>query len=196
MKKRFLALIICAAALCLTGCGAEAPTEAADGTPWSGDWITLGNVLGVEELGHGLVFQTDLAARRMHYASWSLGEARSYTTAEGIETELYDAQLVLLLEAARTAKSAREKVDEWLEMAAEVYTVTGTAQETYNGKEFTVVTYTFPTSDINPFTHGISAFTVCGTRAVSAEFSCQDTFEGDAGEILADVLEHCHYAAE
>lgn len=196
MKKKLLAVIMCAVVLYLTGCGANPPTETVDGTPWSEDWLTLGNVLGVGELGHGLTYQIDLAAKKMHYASWSIGEARSYTTAEGIETELYDAQLVLLLERTRTAKSAREKADEWLEMAEEVYTVVDIAQETYNGKEFTVVTYTFPPSDINPFTRGISAFTVCGTCAVSAELSCQDTFEGDAGEILADVLAQCHYAAE
>lgn len=195
MKKRFFAVILCAALLVLAGCTAGVPTEAVDGTPWSADWITLGHVLGVEKPGHGLTLQDDKAAKKMYYASWSIGEAQPYTTADGNETELYDAQLVFLLKTSNTAKSAQASVDEWLDMAEDVYTVTDTAQQTYNGQEFTVLTYTFP-SGINPFTHGVSAFTVYGTCAISAEFSCQDSFEGDASEILADVLEHCHYAAE
>lgn len=195
MKKRIFIIIVCAALLCLAGCGARVPSEAVDGTPWSADWITLGNVLGVEKPGHSLTLRDDKAAKKMYYASWSIGEAQSYTTAEGNETELYDAQLVFLLKASNTARSAQASVDEWLDMAEDVYVVTDTAQRTYNGQEFTVLTYEFP-SGINPFSRGVSAFTVYGSCAISAEFSCQDTFEENAGEILADVLEHCHYAAE
>ena len=84
-------------------------------------------------------------------------------------------------------------VDEWLALASDNYNITDTVQQTYNGQEFTVLTYALP-PDTSPFAHGVSAVAVFDTWTVSAEFVCQDTFEEDAGEILADVLEHCHYA--
>lgn len=195
MKKSPLIIMICTALLCLAGCAERIPSAAVDGTPWSADWITLGNVLGVEKPGHGLTLQDDKAAKKMYYAAWSIGEGQPYTNASGNETELYDAQLVLLLAASDTAESAQASVDEWLDMAGNSYVITDTAQQTYNGQTFTVLTYTFA-SDTSPFARGVSAFTVYGTFAISAELSCLDTFEEDVGAVLADVLTHCHYAAK
>ncbi len=195
MKKTFLLIMICSVLACLTGCGARMPTAAVDGTPWSKDWITLGQTLGVEAPDHGLTLRDDKAARDMCYTAWSIGEAQPYVDASGEETDLYDAQLVLLLKLSGTAEEARINVDEWLDLAADHYTITDTAQQTFNGQEFTVLTYTF-SSDTSPFARGVSAFSTFGTWAISAEFACQDTFEGDAGEIMADFLNHCHYAAE
>lgn len=195
MIKKVLMIMISVTLLCMTGCAAGVPSEAVDGTPWSADWITLGHVLGVEKPGHGLTLQDDKAAKKMYYASWSIGEAQPYTTADGNETELYDAQLIFLVADSNTPASAQSSVNEWLDMAKNAYVITDTAQQTYNGQVFTVLTYTFA-SDSGPFAYGVSAFTAYGSCAISAEFSCQDTFEEDAGKILADVLEHCHYAAE
>lgn len=192
MKKKLVVFMLSIALLCAAGCAA--PSEAVDGTPWSADWITLGHVLGVEKPGHGLTLQDDKAAKKMYYASWSIGEAQLYTTSDGYETEVYDAQLVFLVADLKTAASAQSSVDEWLDMAGNTYAVTDATQKIYNGQEFTVLTYTFASED-SPFAYGASAFTAYGAYAISVEFSCQDTFEGNAGEILADVLEHCHYAA-
>ncbi len=162
---------------------------------WGEDWLTLGQVLGVEGPGHDLTLRDDKAAKDMCYTAWSIGEARPYVNGSGEETDLYDAQLVLLLKACGRAEEARMSVDEWLELAAEHYTITDTARQTFNGQEFTVLTYTF-SSDASPFARGVSAFSTFGSWAISVEFACQDTFEGDAGEIMADFLDHCHYAAE
>ena len=194
MKKTFLLTAICVVLACLTGCGAGMPAAAADGTPWSEEWTTLGQTLGVEEPGHGLTPQDHKAARNMYYASWSIGEAQSYVSSSGEETNLYDAQLVLLLAASDTPEEAQESVNEWLSLAEDSYTVASTGQQTFNGQEFTVLTYTF-SSDTSPLSHGVSAFTTYGAYAISAEFVCQDTFDGDASEIVTDFLEHCHYAA-
>jgi len=194
MKKAFLLIVICSILAWLTGCGTM-PTMAVDGTPWSDDWITLGSVLGVEEPGHGLTLRDDKAARDMCYTAWSIGEAQPYVNASGEETSLYDAQLAVLLKASGTAEEAQMSVDEWLDLAADHYTITDTAQHTFNGQEFTVLTYTFP-PDTSPFAHGVSAFSNFDTWAISAELACQDTFEGDAWEIMTDFLDHCHYASE
>ncbi len=195
MKKSFQLIMICAMLTCLAGCGAKMPAMAADGTPWSEDWITLGQTLGVEEPGHGLTLRDNKASRNMYYTAWSIGEAQPYVNASGEETNLYDAQLVLLLMESDTVEEAQMGVDEWLDLAADNYTITDTAQQTYNGQEFTVLTYTF-SSDTSPFARGVSAFAAFDTWAISAEFACQDVFEENAGEILADFLTHCHYAAE
>jgi len=195
MKKTFLLIMICSMLVGLTGCAAKMPAMAVDGTPWSKDWITLGRTLGVEEPGHGLTLRDDKAAKNMCYTAWSIGEAQPYVNAAGEETNLYDAQLVLLLAASDTSEEAQMSVDEWLDMAADHYTITDTVQQTYNGQEFTVLTYTFP-SDTSPFACGVSAFTVVGSWAISVEFACQDTFGENPGDILADFLIHCHYAAQ
>lgn len=193
MKKALFLVMICVILTGLTGCGTKMPAKAVDGAPWNNDWITLGQVLGVEKPGHGLTLRDDKAAQNMCYTAWSIGEAQPYTDASGEETNLYDAQLVILLTAFDTTEEARMSVDEWLALASDNYNITDTVQQTYNGQEFTVLTYTL-SPDTSPFAHGVSAVAVFDTWTVSAEFVCQDTFEEDAGEILADVLEHCHYA--
>lgn len=195
MKKAILLIMICGMLVSMTGCKVQLPAMAADGTPWSEDWVTLERMLGIEDSGHGLTLRDNKMARNMSYAAWSIGEAQPYVNASGEETNLYDAQLVFLLAASDTAEEAQLSVDEWLDLAAEHYTITDTARQVCNGQEFTVLTYTF-SSDTSPFARGASAFTTFGTWAISAEFACQDSFEGDAREILTDVLDHCHYAAQ
>lgn len=44
MKRQWRAALCLLGLLCLTGCGA--PETAADGTGWSEDWTTVGNVIG------------------------------------------------------------------------------------------------------------------------------------------------------
>ena len=194
MKKAILLIVMCTMLVGLTDCGTKTPVMAADGTPWNKDWLQLGPTIGVEKPEHGLTLRDEKSARSMFYTAWSIGEAQSHVNASGDETNRYDAQLVFLLSGGGTAEEARMDVDDWLALAVDNYTVTGTAQQTYNGQEFTVLSYTFP-SDTSPYAHGVSAFAVFDTWAISAEFACQDTFEEDAQEILADFLNHCHYAA-
>lgn len=67
-----------------------------------------------------------------------------YVSASDEETTLYDAQLVVLLMASGTAEEAQRSMNEWLDLAANNYTVTGKVQQTYNNQEFTVLTYAFP----------------------------------------------------
>lgn len=47
MKKSII-IWISIFCLLLSGCGAALPEKAADDTAWSEDWITLGNIMGVE----------------------------------------------------------------------------------------------------------------------------------------------------
>lgn len=96
--KKYVCLLL-AVCVCLSGCAALPPRQAADGLARSGDWVTVGGVIGVETPGglDPLENNDALSANGMYYATWSMGEAVPYTNADGEASELYDAQLYLLL---------------------------------------------------------------------------------------------------
>ena len=195
MRRIAAALMLCAL-LALTGCGKAAPPTAADGATWSEDWVTLGNVLGVDT-PEGLTSRENsdvLSTKGMYYAAWSVGEGEPYTNAEGEAAQLYDAQVYLLLAGYGSTEQAEETANEWLSMGYAQYAVDAEAVETCNGQEFTVLTYTY-TSEDNPYDWGVSAFGTYGNYAVSVELSCREQFEGNALEVLQDFLDHIHYAA-
>lgn len=194
-KMRWSVLCLCTV-LCLNGCGKSAPPKAVDGSDWSEDWVTLGNVIGVDTPA-GLTAQENsdvLSTKGMYYAAWSIGEAVSYVNEDGEDAQLYDAQVYLLTAGYDSTQKAEETAAEWLDMAYGQYAVDAEAVETCNGQEFTVIIYTY-TSKSNPYTYGASAFGTYGNYAVSAELSCQEGFEDGALETLENFLEHCHYAA-
>lgn len=195
MKKLSLLLLTGAMSLSLAGCGQNIPVTAADGAKWDDSWVTVGGILGVDTPA-GLDSRENndtLGVNGMYYATWSSGEAEPYVNEDGEDTDIYDAQLYVLLAGAKSVEKAEGSAAEWLEMASGKYHIETTSTGTYNGQEFTVITYTF-SSDTNPFSHGASAFGVYRNYAISVELSCRDTFGGDARAVLADFLEHCHYA--
>ena len=73
------------------------------------------------------------------------------------------------------------------------YTVTETWNEKRNGQEYTLLAYTCG-SETNPYECGVSAFTVYGTYAISAELACREAFTGQEQEILLQFLDGCHYS--
>jgi len=195
MRKRMIVSCALAAMLCLAGCAQPVPARAADGAAWSGEWVSVGNILGVDA-PDGLVLRENndaLAANGMYYATWSIGEAEPYVNADGEDAELYDAQFYLLLAGYGAAEKAEEAAAEWLRMAGERYEVEETSRETCNGQSFAVITYTYA-SETNPYARGASAFGVYRNYAVSVELSCRESFDGDARTALTDFLENIHYA--
>lgn len=196
MKKPFLLLLTGAMILSLAGCGQNIPVTAADGARWDDSWVTVGGILGVDTPAGLDSRENDdtLGVNGMYYATWSIGEAVPYVNEDGEDTELYDAQLYVLLAGAKSAEEADSTAAEWLEMASGQYQIETSSTETYNGQAFTVITYTF-SSAANPFSHGASAFGLYRNYAVSVELSCREEFDGDAQTTLANFLEHCHYAA-
>jgi len=196
MKRTVVSLLAVSLCVMLAACGAVVPEQAADGAPWSEDWVTVGGVLGVDT-PEGMTPRENneaLAANGMYYATWSMGEAVPYQNEDGEEAQLYDAQVYLLLSGHLSAESAAETLDEWLELVDTRYHVASTDARTFNGQEFTVYTYTFD-SETNPYAWGASAFGTFDAFAVSVEISCQEDFEGDALELLSGFLERCHYGA-
>jgi len=196
MKQAVTALLAGVLCLSLAGCGQNIPVMAADGAKWDDSWVSVGGILGVDT-PEGLDSRENndtLGVNGMYYATWSSGEAEPYVNEDGENTDLYDAQLYLLLAGYKEAGKAEDSAVEWLDMASKQYNVENTFTATYNGQDFTVITYTFD-SETNPYARGASAFGVYRNYAISAELSCRDRFVGDEQAILADFLENCHYAA-
>lgn len=196
MKRAAAILIFGILCLCLTGCGTVLlPEKAADGADWDNNWVTVGGIVGVDTPDSMAAQENNeaLAANGMYYATWSVGEGVPYTNADGEEAQLYDAQVYLLLGGYKSADLAEDALTQWQEMARLQYVIDETNTRTYNGQEFTVITYTFDSED-NPYARGASAFGVYRNYAISVEFTCQQDFDGDAAQLLALFLDNCHYA--
>ena len=187
--------LLLAGLLGLSGCS-QYPEQAPDGTPWDPSWTMLGSVLGAEEPGNGFSLLDNysvLTGEDIYYAAWVAGDSSAYTNEDNEEVEVYDAQLYLLAAGCADASYAQQNLDEWISKEQETYTVTETWNETHNGQEYTLLTYECG-SDTNPYSRGISAFTVYGTYAISAELACQEDFTGQERDILLQFLDGCHYS--
>lgn len=194
MRKTRLILLL-AACLFLAGCSQPVPAKAADGAAWSEEWVSVGNVVGVDT-PEGLTPRENNAAldiKGMYYATWSMGEETAYVNADGGDAKVYGAQFYLLLAGYDAPAKAEAALAEWQSMAASQYAVEETSEAVYNGQPFTVITYTYR-SETNPYQRGASAFGIYRNYAVNVELSCLEDFGGDARTLLADFLEHCHYA--
>lgn len=197
MKRFGILCLILAVCLGLAGCSmpTPAPQTAADGTPWSGEWVTVGGALGVETPEAFTLLQNSdtISANRMAYAVWSMGEGEPYKTSEGEDATLYDAQVYILLARTESAEKAQETLTEWMGIGEEMYVLASNAQESYGGQEFTVITYSYSSED-NPYSAGASAFCTFGDYAVSTEITCRGAAADNAKALLSEFLEHFHYA--
>lgn len=194
-KKAELVLALCAL-LTLAGCGPAAPQKAADGLDWDENWVTVGNILGVDTPG-GLEPRENsdaLSAKGMYYATWSIGEAEPYVNADGEDAEIYDTQVYLLLAGYDAAEKAEDAAAEWLEMASEQYQVEHTFEAEHNGQTYSAVTYTCA-SETNPYARGASAFGAYGNYAISVEIQCREESDTDPRGLMDSFLQNCHYAA-
>ena len=194
MKTKILLLAVLMI-LILSGCSLPPPADS-QGTAWSEDWVTVGNVIGVDT-PEGLTPRENidtLAVSEIYYATWSIGEEESFKTAEDTDSTVYDAQIYLLIQGRETVETAESDVSAWLALAEERYAIENRSTGSYGGQAFTILTYNY-TGEDNPYARGAAAYGLYGNFAVSVEVSCREAFEGDAAEILTDFLEHCHYAA-
>ena len=193
--KRAVSLALLAVLL-LTGCAARTgPTNEELG--WDKDWVRVGALLGVEPVdGFTLSENIDaMGVYGLYYATWTAGEARDYTNADGEESRLYDAQIYVLLQQSKSADEARAALKDWIGLEQENYEAGETLTETYAGQEFDL----FPllqAGEDNPYTHGAAAFAARDNWAISVELLCQDSFEGDAQTCLIKFLSGFHYNDE
>ena len=194
MKKRTMILLLTALILVIAvvaavyfTAGSRYPSRAADGAAWDESWEMLGPVLGVEEPGNGLTLLDNsaiLTADDIFYATWTAGEAI-----------VYDAQLYMLAVGCADEENAAKAVQEWTDWETDANAVRQTGSAVCNGQAYDLLYYDC-VSDTNPYQRGVTAFTVYGNYAVSAELTCREGYQGDEAAILADVLSRCHYSAD
>ena len=205
MKKRTMILLLGALILVIAvvaavyfTAGSRYPSRAADGAAWDERWEMLGPVLGVEEPGNGLTLLDNsaiLTADDIFYAAWTAGDSEKFINEDGDEVDVYDAQLYMLAVGCADEENAAKAVQEWTDWETDANAVRETGSEVYNGQEYDLLYYDC-VSDTNPYQRGVTAFTVYGNYAVSAELTCREGFSGDEAAILADVLSRCHYSAD
>ena len=197
MKRwKYAAALLMTGLLMLSGCG-QYPEQAADGTPWDPNWTMLGSVLGAEEPENGFSLLDNysvLTGEDIYYAAWAAGEPTDYTNEDGEDVQVYDAQIYLLAAGYTDEAQAQQNQEEWIARQQETYAVTDSWSETRNGQEYTLLAYECG-SETNPYHRGVSAFTVYGTYAVSAELACRESFTGQEREILLQFLDGCHYSS-
>ena len=188
--KRLIAI----AALCvlLTGCAPSGPTNEELG--WDEDWVRVGTLLGVEPMaGFDLNENIDaMGVYGLYYATWTAGEARDHTNADGEKAQIFDAQIYVLLQQNKDGDEARAALDDWMALEKKSYQTGETLTETCAGQEFDLLPLLRGGED-NPYTHGAAAFGARDGWAISVELLCQDSFEGDAQACLIRFLSGLHY---
>lgn len=194
MKK---AAIVCILILCLTlsACGAKVPEKTADGEAWGGDWTTIGAFLGVEPMEGWTVQRNEdvLAAEGTFYASWTKGQALSYTNENGDRITTYDAQIHLVVMELDTPEDAEQTAAQWQSLARERYPDMEESNGEYAGQTYQISVYPFPDGS-GPASNGASATGIRGSRAIRVDVAVLADFPEEAMDVLTDFLEHCHYA--
>lgn len=205
MKKRaiiilaVLVILLAAITVYLFLSRPSLPAQAADGAAWDGGWEMVGPVLGLEAPGNGLVMQgsgSSPSEEGTYYAAWVAGDWELYPAGDsGEEIQLFDAQMFLLAVRCDDGEAARALIGDWRDRAAGAYTIRQTGAEMYNGQSYDLLCYDCD-DGASPYSRGVTAFTVYGDYAVSAELTCREGFAGDETAILGDVLSRCHYNAD
>lgn len=192
-----LALLL---SLILGGCTSY-PEKALDGSSWDKEWTLLGSVAGVEtDPGCGLVLSENpmsLAGNDNFYATWTVGEARPFTNEEGKETDLYDAQVYMLVysNSIRKGEIPEDTMEDWMARERETYEILDERTEEACGLTYHVMDYKV-LSQSNPYSRGTSAFAVYGSYTITVEIAATETFGEDTAPVLSDFLSACHYNAE
>lgn len=189
--------IVCILVFCLmlSACGAKLPEKAADGTAWGKDWTTIGSALGVEPMDGWTVQRNEdvLAAEGTFYTSWTRGEALTYTNENGDEITTYDAQIHLVVQQFDAPGDAELTAALWQSLAKERYPDMEETTGEYAGQSFEISVYPFP-DDSGPASLGASATGIRGNLAIQVDVVTLEDFSQEPLDVLADFLEHCHYA--
>lgn len=189
MKKRLFCWIL-AAALLLTGCGAqqELPSD------WEESWTVVCPMLAVEPLeGFSLHESNDaLYLNGIYYATWAAGEPRLHTNEEGEEAEVFDAQIYVIVQEYRSADSATDGIAQWIAREKQTFDAGEETQVTRAGQAYTILPL-LRGSESSPYSHGAAAFAVRGSWAVCVELLGADNYEADVTQILETFLNGFHF---
>ena len=197
MKKIALLILSVIIAVSLTACSKYPKTDL-ENNAWNREWEMLGTVLGVEPPQNGFTLlenDTVLTGDDTYFASWVSGEPTKWTNDAGKETDLYPAQIYLMLYGCGDEDAAKEALNDYLSKEESTYTVQDKFEETVSGQTYTCITYTCG-SETNPYSRGISAFGLYQNYVINAELTCTESFTGDEESLLFDFLGGCHFAKD
>ena len=189
--KRILLLCLLLALLC-TGCSKPG---AADRHPdWDTAWFRVSEDLGVETpAGFALNESNDvMSIAGLYYATWTTGEGRDIVNAQGREATVYDAQIYVLVKLHDSVKAAEADLADWMSREADAYETGEETAMTAAGQIFRILPLLKAGAD-NPYAHGIAAFAIHGTDAITVELLCADGWQGDPEATLEAFLNGFHY---
>lgn len=188
MKKLWIILIVLA--LVLTGCarGTDRHPE------WDGAWTRFGDILAVESPeGFALdEFNDTLSVGGIWYGTWTRGDGRTVTGADGEEATAYDVQIYLVLKESKRQAEAEADVADWLAREGENYEAGAVDQRAVDGQSYRLLPLLSPLRD-NPYARGMAAFAIRDSLAVSVEVLCGADFQGDEAAILEEFLNGIHF---
>lgn len=192
-RSKYIACILCAAVL-LTGCSLL-PSLSDNGTATDQEYVMVGKRLTVHNTDTRLTLLDNidvLSADGLYYASWVSGDPEPYENSDGDTTDLYDAQLYLLLGEFKNPDTAQKNMEGWLAAGQTNYDITDEVSVICNEQSYTVIIYNFQNEE-NPYSHGVSAFGVYEDLAVCAELTCREDYQEDLQDMLIDFLDSCTY---
>lgn len=190
MKFRIVMLLVIFALL-LSGCGAS---EAALPAHWEEGWTVVAPYLAAEDMeGFDFGESADtLGISGVYYATWTAGEKRDYTNAEGEQTVIFDAQIYVITQEFRSEADAETNLNQWLAREKQSFTCGDAYTLICNGQEFTILPLLSGSED-NPYGSGCAAFALRGSNAICVELVRTDYFSGDIQATLEAFLNCLHY---
>jgi len=189
MKLRIFTLIL-ALSLLLAGCGSETPQ-----TDWDESWTVIAPFLaseGTEDFTFGESADT-LGLGGVYYATWTNGDKRDFTNAEGEETVIFDAQIYVVAQECRTEEDAQRNVAAWSAREKQNYRIGEEFGITLNGRDYIMLTMLSGKAG-NPYGFGAAAFTVSGSNAICVELVCSDSFTGNPQAVLEAFINGLHFS--
>ncbi len=184
-----LALLIC---IILTSCASGELDRAALG--WEEDWTAVGEIVASEQVA-GFEPSENLdamSASGLWYATWTSGEMEVRENDEGQRSEIYDAQIYLLIQEFKSGPKALAELEVWKNRERDSYACGDTVTGTYADVSFEILPL-LEGAETNPYSHGAAAFGCFGNCSVCAELMCREEFAGDALEIMEGFLSGLHF---
>lgn len=195
MKPKYCFCLLCTI-LILAGCSYYPDPSVENENTWADSgYITVGSGLTVQNTDDRLALLSNLdtlSADGLYYATWAIGNSRPYENSDGDSIDLYDAQLYLLLGEFPGDTDAQETMGKWLAAGKTNYEVLTEEEITCNGQAYTLITYNCTNED-NLYARGVSAFGICGDKALCIELTCQEGFTDDLKEIMIPFLNGCGF---
>ncbi len=186
MKRIWVFLLL----VLLFGCTATQTIEHPD---WDNAWFRMGDIAAAEPMDRFVLNESNdvLSIAGIYYATWTAGEGTAIKNAQGDEATAYDAQIYWLVKECDSEEAASAEIADWIAREANAYEVEESAL-TVNGQDYRVLTLQRALSE-NPYDHGIAAFGMHGSNAISVELLCRSDWDGDAEKALRTFLNGLHF---